>query len=112
MKHYLQQSNQGKRGERENLRRDSKLIGLAIVQANGPIHEKKRSANLQDSLRPLFHPAEGQHGKGQQTANAHADFFHGLRRPGGSGTRFTSSTQAVPEMRTPGLSLGSRTTQA
>jgi hypothetical protein len=65
MKRNLYHNYQSKSRERERFRWDSKLISLAIVQANSPKHEKKRSANLQDSLRPLFHRAEGQYGKGQ-----------------------------------------------
>ena len=103
--------NQQESRERQKKWRDENLFGLQDKETNGPVNQQNRRTHFEAGLGPLFHSTKGQYAERNHHAEGNAQKFHGLRDSADCGTRFTSSTQAVPEIFAFGVSLGSRMTQ-
>src|SRR4029077_10249398 len=71
-----------------------------------PPEEQHGRAYFEDRFRPGLDDAVSEYAEGQQPANANTYRLHcGVRAKAGSGTRATSSTQAVPRILFPNFSL-------
>src|SRR5947207_6258464 len=111
MKKPLAQDDQRKSCERRDKRRKNNLHFFCEINPQGPGEKKQSGAGLKDCSRPILDTSMRGDSKYSQRANAEAQQPHGLGCSASSGTRATSSTQAVPGILPSASSLGKRTKQ-
>ena len=96
VKKPLAQNNEGERRQRRQQGRKNGLLFGVEKDPQCPDEKEQTGAGLDHRAGPIFDTAVRGNCKHQQRANANAQHLHGLECSAGSGTKATSSTQAVP----------------